>query len=199
MVATPVITLTDEAALPTIHGEFRIRGVRDFATGDEHAVIYRGDVSGDGVLARVHSSCVTGDALGSLRCDCREQLEYALAAVAKEGRGVVVYLQQEGRGIGLVGKLAAYALQDAGQDTVDANVSLGFAADSRTYGVAAAALKALGVTSVRLLTNNPAKREALEGFGVPVAVRVPVRVRPNPHNARYIETKRQRMGHLPIE
>jgi len=200
MTEVPEIALTEEADLPTVFGSFRIRGVRDLRTGEEHAIVSMGAVAGgEGVLTRLHSSCVTGDALGSLRCDCREQLHHALEAIAREGRGVLVYLQQEGRGIGLAGKMQAYALQDQGEDTVDANVKLGYAADARTYGAAVAALRALDVRSVRLLTNNPVKREALEAAGFPVLTRVPLAVKPNPHNERYLETKRARMGHhLPL-
>ncbi|HWG91994.1 MAG TPA: GTP cyclohydrolase II [Candidatus Thermoplasmatota archaeon] len=189
------VNLTDEAQLPTLFGDFRIRGFRGERPGDEHAAIYVGDIRDEAILTRIHSSCVTGDALGSLRCDCREQLQKALAAIAQEGRGLVLYLQQEGRGIGLASKVKAYALQDTGADTVEANVTLGFPPDARSYTVAAAALKALGVKSVRLLTNNPVKKAALEAHGVKVVERVPLPVTTNPHNERYLETKRERMGH----
>jgi len=186
-----------ESEIPTDVGTFRLLVYRCAATGDEHLAIVRGDVQGaSSVLCRIHSECWTGETLGSLRCDCRQQLDRALAEIAREGAGVVVYLRQEGRGIGLGNKVRAYALQDAGHDTVDANKMLGFPADGRRYDAAAVILRDLGVQSVRLLTNNPDKVKGLVSAGMPVDGRVPIRVEPNETNAAYLETKRTRLGHL---
>ena len=184
-------------ALPTAYGDFTAYGYRIGYDGSEHIALVLGDVSaGEPVLTRVHSECLTGDVFGSHRCDCGPQLDEAIQRVVAEGRGVVVYLRgHEGRGIGLVAKLQAYALQDAGRDTVDANLDLGLPADARHYGAATQILRDLGVESVRLLTNNPDKTEALEEFGVPVKERLPIVARPNDHNLAYLETKRDRMGH----
>jgi 3,4-dihydroxy 2-butanone 4-phosphate synthase/GTP cyclohydrolase II len=183
--------------LPTRHGEFTAYGYRSTIDGSEHLALVYGDISGEEpVLTRVHSECLTGDVFGSQRCDCGPQLDEALQEVVAAGRGVVVYLRgHEGRGIGLVAKLEAYALQDAGRDTVDANLDLGLPADARHYGAASQVLRDLGVTRVRLLTNNPDKAEALADFGLTVTDRVPLTPRPNPHNLRYLRTKRDRMGH----
>ena len=183
--------------LPTRHGDFTAYGYRTAFEGSEHVALVHGDLSGPTpVLTRVHSECLSGDVFGSHRCDCGPQLDEALARIVAEGRGVVVYLRgHEGRGIGLVAKLQAYALQDAGRDTVDANLDLGLPADARHYGAATQILRDLGVASVRLLTNNPAKTTSLEEYGVPVATRVPLTPRPNDHNLAYLETKRDRMGH----
>jgi 3,4-dihydroxy 2-butanone 4-phosphate synthase / GTP cyclohydrolase II len=186
-----------EARIPTVHGEFTAIGFDSLLDGVEHIALITGDL-GDGtdVLVRVHSECLTGDVFGSLRCDCGPQLDAALAAVAAEGRGVVLYVRgHEGRGIGLMHKLQAYQLQDAGADTVDANLALGMPADARDYGTGAQILVDLGVRSMRLLTNNPAKRAGLEGYGLTITGRVPMPVRPNPENLRYLRTKRDRMGH----
>jgi 3,4-dihydroxy 2-butanone 4-phosphate synthase / GTP cyclohydrolase II len=183
--------------LPTVHGDFVAHGYRSTVDGSEHVALVEGDL-GDGtdVLTRVHSECLTGDALGSLRCDCGPQLQAALAAVADEGRGVVVYLRgHEGRGIGLLHKLRAYSLQDGGRDTVDANLELGLPADSRDYGTGAQILADLGIKSVRLLTNNPRKHTGLESYGIGVSERVAMPVAPNPANIGYLLTKRDRMGH----
>jgi 3,4-dihydroxy 2-butanone 4-phosphate synthase/GTP cyclohydrolase II len=183
-----------EARIPTVHGEFIAIGFDSLLDGVEHIALVAGEI-GDGadVLVRVHSECLTGDVLGSLRCDCGPQLDAALAA---EGRGVVLYVRgHEGRGIGLMHKLQAYQLQDAGADTVDANLALGMPADSRDYGTGAQILVDLGVRSMRLLTNNPAKRAGLEGYGLTITGRVPLPIRPNPENLRYLRTKRDRMGH----
>jgi 3,4-dihydroxy 2-butanone 4-phosphate synthase/GTP cyclohydrolase II len=184
-------------SLPTAHGDFTAYGYRIAYDASEHLALVLGDVTGpEPVLTRVHSECLTGDVFGSHRCDCGPQLDEALEKVVEEGRGVVVYLRgHEGRGIGLVAKLQAYALQDAGRDTVDANLDLGLPADARHYGAASQILRDLGVESVRLLTNNPDKTEALEEFGVPVKERLPIITRPNDHNLAYLETKRDRMGH----
>ena len=189
-----------ETRLPTKHGDFTAYGYRITTDGSEHIALVYGDVSSRGVddpvLTRVHSECLTGDAFGSSRCDCGPQLDEAMERIAAEGRGVVVYLRgHEGRGIGLVGKLQAYQLQDGGRDTVDANLDLGLPADARHYGTATQVLKDLKVESVRLLTNNPDKVRNLEEYGVPVAERVPLTPHPNDHNLAYLLTKRDRMGH----
>jgi 3,4-dihydroxy 2-butanone 4-phosphate synthase/GTP cyclohydrolase II len=186
-----------EARIPTAHGEFRAVGYRSLLDGTEHVALVRGEV-GDGrdVLVRVHSECLTGDVFGSRRCDCGPQLDAALAAIAAEGRGVVLYVRgHEGRGIGLLHKLQAYELQDAGRDTVDANLDLGLPADARDYGTGAQILVDLGVRSMRLLTNNPAKRAGLEGYGLSIVGRVPLPARVTADNLRYLVTKRDRMGH----
>ncbi|MEC3957288.1 bifunctional 3,4-dihydroxy-2-butanone-4-phosphate synthase/GTP cyclohydrolase II [Nocardia sp. CDC153] len=185
-----------ETRLPTRFGDFRVYGYSDEHSGAEHLALVYGDPSGENALARVHSECLTGDAFGSLRCDCGEQLDAALAAVASAGRGVVVYLRgQEGRGIGLLNKLRAYELQDAGADTVDANVRLGLPIDARDYGAAARILTDLGVNSVHLLSNNPAKQAGLEANGVTVHTRIPLQTQPTEHNVHYLNTKRDRMSH----
>ncbi len=184
-----------QATLPTRHGDFAVIAYRDIPSGKEHAAIVKGDVSGSDVLSRIHSECLTGDILGSLRCDCGPQLDRALAAIEAEGRGVVLYLRQEGRDIGFINKIKAYALQDDGHDTVDANLELGHPADARTYTSAADMLRDLGVTSVRLLTNNPAKVQALEDEGIQVVNRVPLAVGATEANQDYLATKRDRMGH----
>ncbi|GAA4005222.1 bifunctional 3,4-dihydroxy-2-butanone-4-phosphate synthase/GTP cyclohydrolase II [Allokutzneria multivorans] len=186
-----------EARMPTVHGVFRAVGYDSLIDGVEHVALVYGEI-GDGkdVLVRVHSECLTGDAFGSLRCDCGPQLDAALALVAAEGRGVVLYMRgHEGRGIGLMHKLQAYQLQDAGADTVDANLAQGLPADARDYGTGAQILVDLGIHTMRLLTNNPAKRVGLEGYGLSVTGRVPLPVRPNPENVDYLRTKRDRMGH----
>jgi 3,4-dihydroxy 2-butanone 4-phosphate synthase / GTP cyclohydrolase II len=186
-----------EARIPTAHGTFRAVGYDSLLDGIEHIALVFGEIGdGEEVLVRVHSECLTGDVFGSLRCDCGPQLDAALEAVASEGRGVVLYMRgHEGRGIGLMHKLQAYQLQDAGADTVDANLALGVPADARDYGTGAQILSDLGVKTMRLLTNNPAKRVGLEGYGLTVVDRVPLSVWPNPENLRYLRTKRDRMGH----
>jgi GTP cyclohydrolase II/3,4-dihydroxy-2-butanone 4-phosphate synthase len=187
-----------ETRIPTEYGTFRAAGYRDLADGSEHVALIYGDI-GDGqdVLVRVHSECLTGDVFGSLRCDCGPQLQAAMRRVVAEGRGVVLYVRgHEGRGIGLMHKLQAYQLQDQGRDTVEANLELGLPADARDYGTGAQILADLGIRSMRLLTNNPAKRAALEGHGLAITGRVPLPVRPHPENVRYLRTKRDRMGHL---
>jgi 3,4-dihydroxy 2-butanone 4-phosphate synthase / GTP cyclohydrolase II len=187
-----------EARIPTEFGEFRAVGYRALATGSEHIALVHGDIGdGEAVLVRVHSECLTGDVFGSQRCDCGPQLRAALRRVAEEGRGVVLYIRgHEGRGIGLLHKLQAYQLQDAGRDTVDANLELGLPADARDYGTGAQILADLGIRTMRLLTNNPAKRAGLEGYGLAVIGREGLPVRPHPENVRYLRTKRDRMGHL---
>jgi 3,4-dihydroxy 2-butanone 4-phosphate synthase / GTP cyclohydrolase II len=187
-----------EARIPTTHGTFRAVGYDSVLDGIEHVALVYGDIGdGEDILVRVHSECLTGDVFGSLRCDCGPQLDAALAIVAAEGRGVVLYVRgHEGRGIGLLHKLQAYQLQDDGHDTVDANLALGVPADARDYGTGAQILCDLGVRSMRLLTNNPAKRVGLEGYGLRVVDRVPLPISPNPENLRYLRTKRDRMGHV---
>jgi 3,4-dihydroxy 2-butanone 4-phosphate synthase/GTP cyclohydrolase II len=186
-----------ETTLPLPLGSFRVIAYRSVIDPDEHVALVIGDISTpEPVLVRVHSQCVTGDVFGSLRCDCGAQLEESLKRIAKEGRGVVVYMRQEGRGIGLHNKLRAYALQDNGMDTVEANQALGFPADRRDYGIGMQILVDLGVHEMRLLTNNPAKRAGLEGYGLKVVERLPIITEPNPHNVRYLETKRTKLGHL---
>ncbi len=187
-----------ETRMPTEHGLFRAVGYRASYDGAEHVALVLGDLGdGEDVLVRVHSECLTGDVFASLRCDCGPQLHAAMDRVAAEGRGIVLYMRgHEGRGIGLLHKLQAYQLQDAGRDTVDANLDLGLPADARDYGTGAQILVDLGVKTMRLLTNNPAKRAGLEGYGLHVLGRVPLPVRPHPENVRYLRTKRDRMGHL---
>jgi 3,4-dihydroxy 2-butanone 4-phosphate synthase/GTP cyclohydrolase II len=186
-----------EARIPTAHGVFQAVGYDSLLDGIEHIALVYGDIEdGENILVRVHSECLTGDVFGSLRCDCGPQLDAAMALVAAEGRGVVLYVRgHEGRGIGLLHKLQAYQLQDAGHDTVDANLALGVPADARDYGTGAQILVDLGVRSMRLLTNNPDKRVGLEGYGLRVVDRVPLPISPNPENLRYLRTKRDRMGH----
>jgi 3,4-dihydroxy 2-butanone 4-phosphate synthase/GTP cyclohydrolase II len=184
-----------ETRLPTKHGDFRVTAFEDGA-GLTHLAVVSGDLSVGVPLVRVHSECLTGDVLGSVRCDCGAQLDAALAEIGTNPPGVVLYLRQEGRGIGLVNKLHAYNLQDGGLDTVDANLALGFAADARDFGLAADLLSQLGVTAVRLLTNNPRKVEGLTSRGIVVVERVPLQVGAQRENERYLATKRQRLGHL---
>jgi 3,4-dihydroxy 2-butanone 4-phosphate synthase/GTP cyclohydrolase II len=186
-----------EAKIPTAHGEFLAVGFESVLDTTDHVALVLGDISdGNDVLVRVHSECLTGDVFGSRRCDCGPQLDAALAAVAAEGRGVVLYVRgHEGRGIGLMHKLQAYQLQDTGSDTVDANLELGLPADARDYGTGAQILVDLGIRTMRLLTNNPAKRAGLEGYGLEITGRVPLDAHPTPENLRYLKTKRDRMGH----
>ena len=182
--------------LPTKYGDFRITPFIQKSNGMEHVAITKGEwKAGDPVLVRVHSSCLTGDILGSCRCDCGAQLHEALRMIEREGRGAVVYLSQEGRGIGLFNKIAAYKLQDQGLDTAEANLHLGFGVDERDYGVGASILHELGITKMRLLTNNPLKRVGLEGYGLSVVENVPIVIQPTEHNRRYLETKESKMGH----
>ena len=186
-----------DARLPTEFGEFRVIGYRNDVDQREHVALVYGDVAGHGdVLARVHSKCLTGDVFHSARCDCGWQLHTAMRLIATEGRGVVVYLDQEGRGIGLLNKLKAYELQDAGADTVEANEQLGFAPDLRNYGIGAQILLDLGLTGIRPLTNNPKKLVGLEGYGLSVGERVPLVAPESRENAEYLETKRRKLGHL---
>jgi GTP cyclohydrolase II/3,4-dihydroxy 2-butanone 4-phosphate synthase/GTP cyclohydrolase II len=192
-----LVELYSEAPLPTRHGLLRALVFRELATGKEHIVAVKGDVRGqEGVLVRVHSECLTSEILGSLKCDCREQLENALDLIGRSERGAMIYLRQEGRGIGLGNKIRAYALQARGADTYEANRALGFGDDLRRYDIAAEMLKELGVRSIDLITNNPQKIVGLQNEGVTVRRRVPSRARSNPHNIGYLKTKRERTGHL---
>ena len=191
-----LIEVGDMVDMPTDYGHFKLIPFRQTSNGLEHMALVKGEWKEDEpVLVRVHSSCATGDILGSKRCDCGEQLHKAMQAIEKEGRGVVIYMQQEGRGIGLMNKIAAYKLQEQGYDTVDANVHLGFKPDERDYGCGAQMLRHLGVHKMRLLTNNPVKRVGLEAYGLEIVENVPIEVTPNPYNLRYLETKKNRMGH----
>lgn len=188
-----------EASLPTAYGDFRAVAYRSTMDADEHVALVKGDLDLDGdhpVLVRVHSECLTGDVFHSLRCDCGEQIDLAMEAIASEERGVFLYMRQEGRGIGLHNKIRAYALQDRGMDTVEANEALGFGIDIRDYGIGAQILSDLGVRNLRLLTNNPRKVIGLEGYGLQVVETVPIVTKPTPHNVRYLETKLKKMGHL---
>jgi len=185
-----------EADMPTADGHFHIIPFRQKSNGLEHVVLYKGEWSEDEpVLVRMHSSCMTGDIFGSQRCDCGEQLHKAMRMIEKEGKGLIVYLSQEGRGIGLMNKIAAYKLQEQGDDTVDANIHLGFRPDEREYGVGAQILREMGVGKLRLITNNPVKRVGLESYGLTIVENIPIVVEPNEYNRRYLETKRIRMGH----
>ncbi|MDR0907868.1 MAG: bifunctional 3,4-dihydroxy-2-butanone-4-phosphate synthase/GTP cyclohydrolase II [Rikenellaceae bacterium] len=191
-----IVIKGETVELPTEYGDFQLTPFIQKSNGVEHAALTKGEwKEGDPVLVRVHSSCLTGDILGSRRCDCGPQLHEAMRMIEREGRGAIVYLSQEGRGIGLYNKIAAYKLQDEGLDTAEANIRLGFRADERDYGVGASILRELGITRMRLLTNNPLKRAGLEGYGLSVAEIVPIVIPPNPHNLRYLETKEQVMGH----
>ena len=186
-----------EAKLPTPYGEFKIIAYESDVNNEAHVALIMGDISGAApVLTRVHSECLTGDSLHSLRCDCGKQLDAAMAAIAKEGRGVILYMRQEGRGIGLANKIRAYALQDEGLDTVEANNRLGFQADLREYGLGAQMLVDLGVRKMRLLTNNPKKVVGLEGYGLTVEERVPLELDTDPHSSEYMRAKKEKLGHL---
>ncbi len=186
-----------EVDMPTRFGHFRLIPFKQKSNGQEHIALFKGDLkNNDPVLVRMHSSCATGDIFGSLRCECGEQLHKAMELIEKEGRGVVVYLNQEGRGIGLMEKMKAYKLQEEGLDTVDANLHLGHQADERDYGVGAHILRYLGVSKMRLLTNNPVKRVGLEAYGLSVEENIPIEITPNPYNEFYMKTKKERMGHV---
>lgn len=182
--------------MPTKYGDFKLVAFREKSSANEHLALIKGEWKpGEPVLTRVHSSCFTGDILGSLRCDCGEQLHKAMEMVQAEGRGVILYMNQEGRGIGLLNKLKAYRLQEEGMDTVEANLHLGFQMDQRDYGVGAQILRSLGVTKLRLMSNNPRKRVGLIGYGLEIVESIPIQVPSNPHNKKYLETKRNKLGH----
>lgn len=189
------LAIATQAKLPTRQGDFTMIGFSPFTDGAEHVALVRGDIGGMDVLIRIHSECLTGDVFGSARCDCGDQLSLAMEKIAAEGSGIVLYLRQEGRGIGLNNKLRAYALQDTGMDTVEANHALGFADDQRDFAPAVQMLRALGVSSVRLLTNNPRKCSALEAGGI-IVTRVPLMSCVNAQNAGYLRTKAEKLGHL---
>ena len=191
-----LIEVGNEADMPTRYGHFRLIPFRQTATGLEHMALIKGEWNEDEpILVRVHSSCATGDILGSKRCDCGEQLHKAMEMIEKEGKGVIIYMQQEGRGIGLMNKIAEYKLQEEGMDTVDANIHLGFKPDERDYGCGAQMLRHLGVHKMRLMTNNPTKRVGLEAYGLEILENVPIEVSPNEYDYRYLKTKKERMGH----
>ena len=192
-----IVERGEEVAMPTQWGDFRLIPFKQKSNGLEHIALIKGDVAdGQPVLVRVHSSCATGDIFGSMRCECGEQLHKAMELIEKEGRGVVVYLNQEGRGIGLMEKIRAYKLQEEGLDTVEANLHLGHQADERDYGVGAQILQQIGIQQMRLLSNNPIKRVGLEGYGLEVVETLPLEIQPNEHNAFYMQTKKDRMGHV---
>ena len=192
-----IVEKGEEVDMPTLYGHFRLIPFRQKSNGLEHIALIKGDVTTeDPVLVRVHSSCATGDIFGSMRCDCGDQLHEALRMIEKEGRGAVIYLNQEGRGIGLMDKMRAYKLQENGMDTVDANICLGHQADERDYGVGAQILRHLGITKMRLISNNPVKRVGLEAYGLSVVENVPIEIKTNPYNEFYMKTKKERMGHI---
>ncbi|MBR6981892.1 MAG: bifunctional 3,4-dihydroxy-2-butanone-4-phosphate synthase/GTP cyclohydrolase II [Prevotella sp.] len=191
-----LIEVGNEVDMPTLYGHFQLIPFRQKSNGLEHFALIKGTWGDDEpVMVRVHSSCATGDILGSMRCDCGEQLHKALEMIEKEGKGILVYMQQEGRGIGLMNKIAAYKLQEEGYDTVDANTHLGFKPDERDYGCGAQMLRHLGVHKMRLLTNNPVKRVGLEAYGLEIVENIPIETTPNPYNIGYLKTKKERMGH----
>ncbi|MFH0862438.1 MAG: GTP cyclohydrolase II [Candidatus Altiarchaeota archaeon] len=193
--AARIVASSQDAALPTMFGSFSAKAFRD-QDGREHLAVYKGDIASKDVPVRLHSQCTTGDIFHSLRCDCGQQLEMALNHIERKGKGAVIYLAQEGRGIGLLNKINAYVLQERGLDTVEANEMLGFASDGRGYAEAAEILRILGIRSVRLMTNNPQKINDLSCHGIEVAGRIPVRVKPNRVNRRYMQTKKTKMNHF---
>jgi GTP cyclohydrolase II len=190
------VTFSEIAKLPTTHGHFKVRVVKD-ASGTEHVIIYKGEIENAELLdVRVHSECLTGEVFESMRCDCDQQLGWALDHIEALGIGMVIYLRQEGRGIGLFNKIRAYALQDSGLDTVEANHELGFPSDMRTYGIASEILRHLGIRSVNLITNNPRKLDALRQHGIGIKSRVPILIEPNDHNRHYLRVKGDKLNHL---
>lgn len=192
----PTIERGETALLPTEYGDFLITPFRDLTTGLEHVALTKGEWREDeAVLCRVHSSCMTGDIFGSKRCECGEQLHRAMQRINEEGRGIVVYMSQEGRGIGLMNKIRAYKLQEQGEDTVEANIHLGFRPDERDYGVGAQILRQMGARKLRLMTNNPVKRVGLESYGIDIVENIPIEIQPNPYNERYMRTKKEKMHH----
>lgn len=192
-----IVERGEEVMMPTQWGQFCLIPFKQKSNGLEHIVLFKGDISdGEPVLVRVHSSCATGDIFGSMRCECGEQLHRAMELIEQEGRGVIVYLNQEGRGIGLMEKIKAYKLQEEGLDTVEANLHLGHRADERDYGVGAQILQQLGIQQMRLMSNNPIKRVGLEGYGLEVVETIPLEIQPNEYNAFYMQTKKERMGHI---
>ena len=194
--ASGLLVRGETVFLPTQNGEFMLTPFRDMTTGLEHVVLTKGEwQEGEAILCRVHSSCMTGDVFGSQRCECGEQLTKAMQMIEAEGRGIIVYMNQEGRGIGLMNKIRAYKLQEQGDDTVEANIHLGFRPDERDYGVGAQILRAMGALKLRLMTNNPVKRVGLESYGIEIVENVPIEIAPNRWNERYMRTKKEKMNH----
>ena len=197
LAAETIIQKEVEVEMPTQWGDFKMIAFRQTTTEQEHLALVKGSWKKDEpVLVRVHSSCATGDIFGSCRCDCGSQLHKAMEMIEKEGKGAIVYMNQEGRGIGLMNKLKAYKLQEQGMDTVEANIHLGFKMDERDYGVGAQILRELSISKIRLMTNNPKKRAGLIGYGLEIVENVPIEIHANPHNAKYLKTKRDKMGHI---
>jgi 3,4-dihydroxy 2-butanone 4-phosphate synthase/GTP cyclohydrolase II len=191
-----LVEMGEKVNMPTAYGNFKLIPFRQLSNGQEHVALIKGEWEKDEpILVRVHSSCMTGDIFGSMRCECGEQLHKAMQLIEKEGKGVIVYMNQEGRGIGLMNKIKAYKLQEEGLDTVDANLHLGFDADERDYGVGAQILREVGVTKIRLMSNNPVKRIGLEAYGLSIVENIPIEVATNPYNAFYMQTKKTKMGH----